>query len=64
MTQYQQHILKALNDKRNTESTIPEEDFYSFFKEIELEKDYIDFMVCQIILESLDLDHLNIYNLF
>lgn len=23
VTQYQQHILKALNDKRNTESTIP-----------------------------------------
>lgn len=64
VTQYQQHILKALNEKRNTESTIPEKEFYEFFKEIELEKEYIDFMVSQIILESLDLDHLNIYNLF
>ena len=29
-----------------------------------MERDYVDFMICQIILESLDLDHLNIYNLF
>ena len=28
VTQYQQHILKALNDKRNSESTINEQDFY------------------------------------
>ena len=28
VTQYQQHILKALNEKRNTESTINEHDFY------------------------------------
>lgn len=32
VTQYQQHILKALNEKRNTESTISEQDFYEFFK--------------------------------
>lgn len=28
VTQYQQHILKALNDKRNSECTILELDFY------------------------------------
>jgi hypothetical protein len=31
ITQYQQHILKALNDKRNSENTINEKDFYIFF---------------------------------
>ena len=28
ITQYQQHIMKALNDKRNSETTIPEKEFY------------------------------------
>jgi hypothetical protein len=36
VTQYQQHILKALNEKKNSENTIHEKDFYSFFHEIEL----------------------------
>jgi hypothetical protein len=36
ITNYQQHIHKALNDRRNTESTVTEVDFYDFFKEIEL----------------------------
>lgn len=55
VTNYQQHIHKALSERRNSENTVSEKDFYDFFKEIELEMEYIDFIVSQIILESLDL---------
>lgn len=36
VTTYQQHILKAMSEKKNGEGTIPEKDFSAFFKEIEL----------------------------
>jgi hypothetical protein len=34
VTHYQQHIHKALNERRNSESTVTEKDFYEFFTEI------------------------------
>lgn len=64
ITNYHQHILTALNRKKNGEGTIMEQDLIDFFNEIELEKEFIDFIICQIILESLDLDHLNYYTMF
>jgi hypothetical protein len=64
ITTYYQQIMAALTAKRNGEGTIPEKFFLDFFKEIELEQDYIDFIITQIILESLDMDHLNFYAMF
>jgi hypothetical protein len=64
ITTYYQQILSALTAKRNGEGTISENSFLEFFHEIELEQDYIDFIITQIILESLDMDHLNFYAMF
>ena len=50
ITTYYQQIMAALTAKRNGEGTIPEKFFLDFFREIELEQDYIDFIITQIIL--------------
>lgn len=64
ITTYYQQILSALTSKKNGEGTISEEHFLQFFKEIELEQEYIDFIITQIILESLDMNHLNFFAMF
>ena len=64
ITTYYQQIMAALTAKRNGEGTIPEKFFLDFFREIELEQDYIDFIITQIILESLDMEHLIFYAMF
>lgn len=64
ITTYYQQILAALTAKRNGEGTIAESSFLQFFKEIELEQEYIDFIITQIILESLDMSHLNFFAMF
>lgn len=64
VTNYHQHILTALNRKRNGQGTISELELTNFFNEIQLEKEFVDFIICQIILESLDLEHLNYYTMF
>lgn len=61
VTTYQQQILAALMGKRNGEGTISYRNFFDFFTEIELEQEYIDFIITQIILESVDLHHLNFH---
>lgn len=64
ITTYYQQILAALTAKRNGEGTISEVSFLEFFKEIELEQEYIDFIITQIILESIDMAHLNFFAMF
>lgn len=64
ITTYYQQILTALTTKRNGQGTISEEHLVEFFKEIELEQEYIDFIITQIILESLDMEHLNFFSMF
>ncbi len=64
ITTYYQQIMAALTAKRNGQGTIAEKFFLDFFKEIELQQEYIDFIITQIILESLDMEHLNFYAMF
>lgn len=64
ITNYCQHISAAFDSKRNGEGTISREEMFSFLDQIELEKEYIEFIITQIILESADLEHLNYFALF
>ena len=64
VTNYCQHISAAFDSKRNGEGTINRVELCAFLNQIELEKEYIDFIITQIILESVDLEHLNYFALF
>lgn len=64
VTSYYQQILAAMSNRKNGEGTISEKDLTEFFTEIELEKEYIDFIITQIILESIDLEKLNYFAFF
>lgn len=64
VTSYYQQILAAMSNRKNGEGTITEKDLTQFFTEIELEKEYIEFIITQIILESIDLDKLNYFAFF